>query len=257
MARTPLIAGNWKMNKTSAEALRLVEEMLPGLQTVAGVDKLVCPPATALMPVSALLHNSGVALGAQNLYWEESGAFTGELSPSMVAEFCQYVIIGHSERRALFGESDADVQRKVRAALAAGLRPVLCVGETLQENEAGQAAEVLSRQLRAALDGSSLNSAAALVVAYEPVWAIGTGKAATPEQTNTLLRNVVRPTLAGLYGDALAQGLRVLYGGSVNASNAAGFFAMPEIDGALVGGASLKAEEFVGITQAAAAAVAS
>ncbi len=252
MARTPLIAGNWKMNKTSAEALRLVEELLPGLQAVAGVDKLVCPPATALMPVSALLHNSGVALGAQNLYWEESGAFTGELSPSMVAEFCQYVIIGHSERRALFGESDADVQRKLRAALAAGLRPVLCVGETLQENEAGQAAEVLSRQLRAALDGTSLNSAAALVVAYEPVWAIGTGKAATPEQTNTLLRNVVRPTLAGLYGDALAQGLRVLYGGSVNAANAAGFFAMPEIDGALVGGASLKADEFVGITQAAA-----
>ncbi|MCW5876588.1 MAG: triose-phosphate isomerase [Anaerolineales bacterium] len=251
MARTPLVAGNWKMNKTTAEALRLAEEMLPGLQAVAGVEKLVCPPATALMPLSALLHNSGVALGAQNLYWEDSGAYTGELSPGMVAEFCQYVIIGHSERRALFGETDADVQRKVAAALAAGLRPVLCVGETLQQNEAGQAAEVLSSQLRAALEGTQLSSAGALVVAYEPVWAIGTGKAATPEQTNTLLRNVVRPTLAGLYGEAVAQGLRVLYGGSVNAANAADFFAMPEIDGALVGGASLKADEFVGIAKAA------
>jgi triosephosphate isomerase len=252
MARIPLVAGNWKMNKTTAEALRLVEEMLPGLQAVNGVEKLLCPPAISLMAVFAILDKSGVDLGAQNLYWEAQGAYTGELSAAMVAEFCQYVIIGHSERRALFHESDADVQRKVQAALAGGLKLVLCVGETLEQNEAGRAAEIVSGQLRAALDGVQINTPSALVIAYEPVWAIGTGKAAMPEPTDTLLRNVVRPTLAGAFGEEVAQGIRVLYGGSVNAANAAAFFAMPEIDGALVGGASLKAKEFIEITQAAA-----
>ncbi len=252
MARIPLVAGNWKMNRTAAEALRLVEDMVSGLQAVSGVDKLLCPPATSLMPICALLEKSGIALGAQNLYWEKEGAYTGELSPAMVAEFCQYVIIGHSERRALFHESDADVHRKIQAALTVGLRPVLCVGETLQQNESGQAAQVVSSQLKAALDGVQIRFAEALVIAYEPVWAIGTGKAATPGPTDTLLRNVVRPTLAGAFGEEVAQGIRVLYGGSVKADNAAAFFAMPEIDGALVGGASLKAQEFVAITQAAA-----
>jgi triosephosphate isomerase len=252
MARTPLVAGNWKMNKTTAEALRLVQEMLPALQAVRGVDKLICPPAIAIMPLSAVLDKSGVALGAQNLHWEKEGAFTGEVSAAMVAEFCQYVIIGHSERRALFHEADADVNRKVLVALAAGLRPVLCVGETLQENETGRAAEVVSGQLRAALQGVQLASSQDLVIAYEPVWAIGTGKAATPEATDTLLRNVVRPTLAGALGAAAANEIRVLYGGSVNAANAAAFFAMPEIDGALVGGASLKTADFLAIAQAAA-----
>ncbi len=252
MARSPLIAGNWKMNKTVADALRLVAEMLPGLQAVQGVEKLLCPPAMALMPLSAALDGKEVALGAQNLYWENEGAYTGELSAAMVAEFCQYVIIGHSERRIIFRESDLDIHRKLQAALMAGLRPVLCVGETLQQNEAGRAAEVVSAQLRAALEGVQVNSAEALVVAYEPVWAIGTGKAATPEPTNTLLRNVIRPTLAGVFGKETAQGMRILYGGSVNAGNAAAFFAQPEVDGALVGGASLKAQEFVEITKAAA-----
>jgi triosephosphate isomerase len=250
--RVPLVAGNWKMNKTVGEAARLVDEMLPGLQAVKGVEKLLCPPAMALMPVAALIEGKSIGLGAQNLHWEKEGAFTGELSAGMVAEFCQYVIIGHSERRSLFDESDLAVHRKLAAALATGLRPVLCVGETLEQNEAGRAAEVLSGQLRAALEGVSINSAEALVVAYEPVWAIGTGKAASPEPINTLLRNVVRPTLAGLLGDELAAGIRVLYGGSVNAANAAAFFAQEEIDGALVGGASLKAAEFIAITQAAA-----
>ncbi|MEX2161782.1 MAG: triose-phosphate isomerase [Anaerolineales bacterium] len=253
MPRTPLVAGNWKMNKTTSEALRLVEEMLPGLQAVPAVEKLLCPPAPALMAVSVILDKTGVALGAQNLYWEQEGAFTGELSPAMVAEYCQYVILGHSERRALFHESDLDVHRKVLAALNVGLKPVLCVGETLEQNEAGRAAEVVSSQLRAALEGVQINSAERLVIAYEPVWAIGTGKAATPELTETLLRNVVRPTLAGLFGEEIAQGVRVLYGGSVNAANAAAFFAMPEIDGALVGGASLKAKDFIEITRAAGA----
>ncbi len=252
MARTPLVAGNWKMNKTASQALRLVEELLPGMQAVSGVEILLCPPATSLMALSAVLDMTGIALGAQNLYWENEGAFTGELSPAMVAEFCQYVIIGHSERRTLFHESDQDVQRKVQAALAAGLRPVLCLGETLQQNEAGRAAEVVSAQLRAALQGANINSPESLVIAYEPVWAIGTGKAATPQPTDTLLRNVVRPTLAGLLGEHMAQAVRVLYGGSVTAANAADFFAMPEIDGALVGGASLKANEFLGIIRSAA-----
>ncbi len=252
MARTPLIAGNWKMHKTVGEALRLVDEMLPGLQAVQGVEKLLCPPAMAIMPVAAMLEGKGVGLGAQNLHWEKDGAYTGELSAGMVAEFCQYVILGHSERRALFGDSDLNVHRKVAAALAAGLKPVLCIGETLEQNEAGRAAEVLSMQLRAALEGVQVNSAEALVVAYEPVWAIGTGKAASPKPINTLLRNVVRPTLAGLLGQELADGIRVLYGGSVNAANAGEYFAQPEVDGALVGGASLKAADFVAITQAAA-----
>lgn len=252
MPRTPLVAGNWKMNKTVSEAVQLVEALLPGLEAVPGVEKLLCPPATALMPLSAVLDGTGVALGAQNLHWEPQGAFTGELSQAMIAEFCTHVIVGHSERRALFGDTDEKVNRKVKAALGAGLVPVLCVGETLQENEAGAAAEVLAQQLRRALDGVSLNSPNALVLAYEPVWAIGTGRAATPQGIDTLLRNVVRPTLSGLYGDEVAGGLRVLYGGSVNAANAASFFQQPEIDGALVGGASLKAAEFIAVTQTAA-----
>jgi triosephosphate isomerase len=251
MARIPLVAGNWKMNKTVAEALRLVEQLLPGLQSISGVEKLLCPPAPALMPLSAILEGKEIALGAQNLYWEKEGAFTGELSAGMVKEFCQYVILGHSERRSIFHESDADIQRRVQTALAADLRPVVCVGETLEQNEAGRAAEIVSSQLRTALEGAQILTADALVIAYEPVWAIGTGKAATPEATNTLLRNVVRPTLAGLFGEQIAEDVRVLYGGSVNAANAASFFAEAEIDGALVGGASLKAQEFVGIVQAA------
>lgn len=251
MKRRPLVAGNWKMHKTVAEAVQFVEALLPGLSALKGVDSLLCPPATALMPLSALLDGTPVALGAQNLYWEQQGAYTGELAPAMIAEFCSHVIVGHSERRALFGERDQDVQHKVQAALGAGMVPILCVGETLDENEAGRAAEVLARQLRAALDGTVLDSPAKLVVAYEPVWAIGTGKAATPEGTNTLLRNVVRPTLAGLFGEEIAQGIRVQYGGSVKPDNARAFFEQTEIDGALVGGASLNADDFIAIAQAA------
>lgn len=250
--RIPLVAGNWKLNKTVAEAVQLVSAMLPGLEAVTGVDKLICPPFTALMPVSALLEGKGVALGAQNMYWEPSGAFTGEVAPPMLAEFCQYVILGHSERRAYFAETDETVNRKVVAALAHNLVPIVCVGETLEENEAGRAAEVVSRQVRKGLEGAKIGSGADLVLAYEPVWAIGTGKAATAEGVNLLIRNAIRPVIAGLFGDGVAESLRVLYGGSVKVANATEFFPQPEIDGALVGGASLKAEEFIGITQAAA-----
>ena len=250
--RVPLIAGNWKLNKTATEAYKLVAEMMPGLRNIKGVEKLLCPPFTALMAVSRLIKDTDIRLGAQNMYWEEKGAYTGEISPAMLAEFCQYVILGHSERRAYFGETNEQVNRKVRAALAHRLIPVICVGETLEENEAGRAAGVVSRQVREALLGMDLLAGPnPIVIAYEPVWAIGTGRAATAEGANTLIRNVIRPTVAGMFGESLAQGVRVLYGGSVDANNAREFFRQPEIDGALVGGASLKARDFVAIVEAA------
>jgi len=196
--RLPLIAGNWKLNKTATEAYKLVAEMMPGLRNIKGVEKLLCPPFTALMAVSRLIKDTDIRLGAQNMYWEEKGAYTGEISPAMLAEFCQYVILGHSERRAYFGETNEQVNRKVRAALAYRLIPVICVGETLEENEAGRAAGVVSRQVREALLGMDLLAGPdPIVIAYEPVWAIGTGRAATAEGANTLIRNVIRPTVGG------------------------------------------------------------
>lgn len=250
--RTPLVAGNWKMNMTTAEATRLVAEMLPGLQAVPQVERVICPPYTALMALSALLNGSGVGLGAQNLYWEPSGAYTGEISPEMVKELCQYVIIGHSERRAYFGETNQTVNRKVKAALGVGLIPIVCVGETLEENEAGHTSAVVTRQVSEGLQGLDAEQAAQIVVAYEPVWAIGTGRAAYPEDANRVVSSMIRPTVLKMFGSAIADGLRVLYGGSVKAGNAAEFFRMPDIDGGLVGGASLKAAEFIGIVEAAA-----
>jgi triosephosphate isomerase len=256
--RTPLVAGNWKLNKTVLEAEELARALLPGLAAVSGVESLLCPPFTALSAVSRMLAGSDVKLGAQDVYWEASGAYTGEISPAMLAEFCQYVIIGHSERRAYFHETDATVNRKAKAALQGGLIPLVCVGETLEENEAGRAAEVVSRQVSEGLAGLPVpgggqdETSFRLVIAYEPVWAIGTGKAATAEGADTLIRNVIRPTLAGLFGEEAARSIRVLYGGSVTPANAAEFFKMPEIDGALVGGASLKAPDFIGIAEAAA-----
>ena len=249
--RMPLIAGNWKLNKTSTEAYKLVAEMLPGLRNIRGVEKLLCPPFTALMAVSRLIKDSDIRLGAQNMYWEEQGAYTGEISPRMLAEFCQYVILGHSERRTYFGETNEQVNRKVRAAIAHHLMPIICVGETLEENEVGRAAGVVSRQVREALIGLDILEAERIVIAYEPVWAIGTGRAATAAGANTLIRNVIRPTLASLFGENIAQSVRVLYGGSVDPGNAGDFFRQNEIDGALVGGASLKARSFIDIVEAA------
>jgi triosephosphate isomerase len=253
--RTPLVAGNWKMHKTVTEARHLVSEMVPGLQAVADVDNVLCPPFTALMAVSAMLEGTAIGLGAQNMYWETSGAYTGEISPGMVAELCEYVIIGHSERRAYFGEVDETVNRKVRAALEHGLIPIVCVGETLDEKETGRTQEVVSRQMRQGLAGINLpagsSAGEAIIIAYEPVWAIGTGRAATPGDANSVVADLIRPALEYLFDNQAAQDIRVLYGGSVKADNAADFFTQPDIDGALVGGASLKAEEFVRITQAA------
>lgn len=250
--RVPLVAGNWKLHKTVAEARQLVEEMLPGLQAIPSVENLLCPPFMALPAVAEMLQGSKVALGGQNVYWEAQGAFTGETSPVMLAEFCQYVIIGHSERRAYFGETDQTVNRRVQAALAYQLIPVVCVGETLEENESGSTNQVIARQMHEGLAGLDIREPNQMVVAYEPVWAIGTGKAAYPEDASRVIGQVIRPALAQMFGDPIAQGVRVLYGGSVKPSNAAEFFQEEEVDGALVGGASLKAADFIGITQAAA-----
>jgi triosephosphate isomerase len=251
MMRTPLVAGNWKMNKSVEEARVLVSEMSQGLRAVQGVEKVLCPPFTALLAVSALLAGTDIGLGAQNMRWEEKGAFTGEVSPIMVKELCQYVILGHSERRKYFGESDETVNRRLLAAQAHGLTPIVCIGETLEQNEAGQTEEVVRRQALEGLKGLASDFAPRMVVAYEPIWAIGTGRASSGENANNVVGQFIRPALIGLYGKEAGESIRVLYGGSVTAANAAEFFSQPEIDGALVGGASLKADEFVGIAQAA------
>jgi triosephosphate isomerase len=247
--RTPLVAGNWKMNKTAAEARELVSVMRDRLREIPNVEKVLCPPFLAIPVLAEKLEDSGIGLGAQNLHWEEKGAFTGELAANMVKEFCQYVILGHSERRTYFGDTDESVNRKLHAALKAGLTPIVCVGETLEQYEAGSTSDVVRRQINVGLAG--IDSASKVVVAYEPIWAIGTGKASSGENANFVHQQVIRPALSELYGAQNAEAIRILYGGSVTAANAAEFFAYPDIDGALVGGASLKPDEFVAITKAA------
>jgi triosephosphate isomerase len=249
--RKPLIAGNWKMNKTSEQARSLVLDMLPLISPYKSVEVVLCPPFTSLMTLSALLAGTSIGLGAQDMYWESSGAFTGEISPAMVKEFCNYVILGHSERRTYFGETDATVNKKVKAALAIGLAPIVCIGETLVENEAGKTAEVVTRQIREGLKELDPAKLQMLIIAYEPVWAIGTGRASSGEGANKVVKDYIRPTLKVLFGDAVAESTRVLYGGSVSASNAAEFFSQAEIDGALVGGASIKFPDFSQIVKSA------
>ncbi len=244
--RIPLIAGNWKMNTTVSQAEQLVIDMLEGLDGIEGVEKVLCPPFVSLVPLNMMLRSSSIKLGAQNMYFETAGAYTGEISPLMVKELCEFVILGHSERRSYFGETDEIVNRKVKAALANELKPILCVGERLEENEAGRTEEVVERQVRAALNG--IEPVRDLVIAYEPVWAIGTGRAATGRQAAATI-GFIRDTVAGLWSKELAQGIRVLYGGSVTAANIAEFVSYPDVDGALVGGASLKVEEFISIVQ--------
>ena len=239
------------MNKTAAEARDLVSKMLTPLREISNVEKVLCPPFLSIAAVSALLEGSGIGLGAQNLHWEEKGAFTGEVAPAMVKEFCGYVIIGHSERRTYFGETDETVNRRLRAALKFDLTPIVCVGETLDQYESGQTAEVVRRQIARGFAEIDSASASRIVVAYEPVWAIGTGKASSGENANDVHGKVIRPALSDLFGSDGAQAMRVLYGGSVTAANAAEFFSQSDIDGALVGGASLKPEEFIAITKAA------
>ncbi len=258
--RTPIIAGNWKMNKTVDEAVSLVREMRRGLNEVRGVDRVLCPPFVALAAVAELLKPTTIKLGAQNMYWEDKGAYTGEISPLMLKGLCQYVIIGHSERRGYFGETDEGVNRKIKAALRQaqdtafthGLIPIVCVGESLEQHEAGQTEEWVSGQVRAALEGLSAEQVRSMIVAYEPIWAIGTGKAATGAGANAVIGLTIRGTIADLYDEATAQAVRVQYGGSVKPANIVEFMTQPEIDGALVGGASLRANDFVEIVRIAA-----
>ena len=249
--RRPILAGNWKMNMTIAQATGFVRTIRRGLNEIKNVDRVLCPPFTTLPTVKDLLAATEIGLGAQNMHWEEAGAYTGEISPEMVKELCQYVILGHSERRALFGETDQGVNRKLKAALAHGLVPIVCVGETEAEYDAGRTQEIVSGQIRAGLDGLTAGQVAGLVIAYEPVWAIGTGKAATAAGAGSVIGLTIRGTIAELYDETTAQAVRVQYGGSVKPANVAEFMAHPDIDGALVGGASLK-PDFVELVRIAA-----
>jgi triosephosphate isomerase len=249
VSRRPIVAGNWKMNTTIAEGLALVDAMLPRLQSFASVERVLCPPFISLAAISDRLSGTDIAVGAQNMYPEPKGAFTGEIAPGMLEGLATYVILGHSERRMYFHEDDALVNRKVKAALATALVPIVCVGESLEQNERGQTEAVVTRQVRAALDG--VDHLSAVVIAYEPIWAIGTGRAATPEGANATIA-LIRRTVAEVGGETIAQGLQVQYGGSVTAENFGAFIAEPDIDGALVGGASLRADQFVEIVRLAA-----
>jgi len=250
--RTPVVAANWKMNTTVAEAMDLARALLEQIGSYANVERVICPPFVSLTTLGPLLTGTGVGLGAQNMHWEKSGAYTGEVSAAMLAGVCQYVILGHSERRQYFGETDESVNKKLKAALAHGLTPIVCVGENLAENEAGETAAVVTRQARGAYAGLSADEALKTILAYEPVWAIGTGRAATPAGANAVIGLHIRGALADLYSAAVADTVRVQYGGSVNAANAVDLMTQPDIDGALVGGASLKPAEFAAIVRAAA-----
>ena len=250
MIRKPLIVGNWKMHKTIAQTRAFVADVCARNLPLADVDAVICPPFTALSAAHEELAGSGIGLGAQNVSWAEEGAFTGEISPLMIEGWCRYALIGHSERRQLFGETDDTVNRKVHAALAHGLRPMVAVGETLDENEGGQTEAVLRRQVPAALRGLDEAQGFEVVLAYEPIWAIGTGRTATPDHAEASC-GLIRRLVAESLGTAVADAVRVLYGGSVNAANAAELMSQENIDGALVGGASLVAADFLQIINAA------
>ncbi len=239
--RTPIIAGNWKMNKTAEEAVAFVREIRNGLGQIKGVDKVVCPPFIALPAVRDALQATDIGVGAQNMHFAENGAYTGECAANMLTPYCQYVIIGHSERREFFNETDEGVNKKAKAALAHGLIPIICVGETLAQNEAGETQAFVSGQVRAALAGLTADQVASLVIAYEPIWAIGTGKSASAAEAGSIIGLSVRGPIAEIFGEETAQKVRIQYGGSANEKNIAEYMAQPDIDGALVGGASLKA----------------
>lgn len=241
--RKPLMAGNWKMNKTVEEAVSMVKALKEAVAGVKDVEILLCPTYTALYAVNNEIKGSNINLGAQNLFWEPKGAFTGEISPAMIKEAgCSYVIIGHSERRQYFGETDETVNKRTKAAFGAGLVPVVCVGETLEERERNITFKVIETQIRGGMANLTAEEASAVVIAYEPVWAIGTGKTATPEQAQEV-HAFIRKLYAELYKDAAGK-VRILYGGSVNPKNVADLMKQPDIDGGLVGGASLEADSF-------------
>lgn len=251
--RKPILAGNWKMHNTLDEAQDLIKGLKSELAAFdhSSVDVVVCPPFTALTTVSAAIGDALIVLGAQNMYWEPQGAFTGEVSPLMLKELCQYVILGHSERRQNFGETDEGVNRKVHAAFEHGLTPIVCVGENLEQNQAGETVAFVGGQVRGALKNISAEQVTALIFAYEPIWAIGTGVPATGEGANTIIDQAIRGVLAERYNADVARQVRVQYGGSVKPVNVHEFMSQPEIDGALVGGACLKADSFAGIVRGA------
>jgi len=251
--RKPIIAGNWKMYKTVEEAVNLVRAMRRELNGVEGVESVVCPPFVALTAVADALSGTKIGTGAQNMHWAEQGAYTGEIAPGMLEGWCQYVILGHSERRQYFGETDEGVNKKAHAALAHGLKPIICVGESLEQYDAGQTDAVVRGQVTGALAGLSAEQVAGLVIAYEPIWAIGTGRNAAPADANRVIGATIRGTVADLYDEDTAQAVRIQYGGSTKPGNIEGFMQMPDIDGALVGGASLKAEDFVAMVKLTAA----
>lgn len=242
--RKPLIAGNWKMNTNIPQAISLVQAMLAYLDEIPLVEKVLCPPFVSLSAIKELAKGTSIRLGAQNMYFKDQGAYTGEISPLMLIDLCDFVILGHSERRQYFAETDELINKKVQIALKSSLTPILCVGEKLEENEANRTEEVITRQIREALAG--IKPSNRLVIAYEPIWAIGTGKAATGKQANTTI-NLIRSTVANIWDQDTAKSVRLLYGGSVTGANIAEFITEAEIDGALVGGASLKADDFVNI----------
>ncbi|NLD61485.1 triose-phosphate isomerase [Candidatus Sumerlaeota bacterium] len=247
MARKPIIAGNWKLNCLKAEAEALAKGLVETVGTKSDVDVVLCPTFTSLDTVAKAICGTKIAMGAQDCYWQEKGAFTGEIAPSMLVDAgCKFCIIGHSERRQYFGETNETINKKAQALYAAGLTPIICVGETLQEREEGNMEKVITTQVRGCLAGLEAAKVAESVIAYEPVWAIGTGKTATKEQAQEV-HALIRKTVADMFGDATAQAVRIQYGGSVKPDNAAELMAQPDIDGALVGGAALKADSFTAI----------
>ncbi len=243
--RKPIIAGNWKMNLGQVkEALEFVRQIRSPLYEIENVDRVICPPFTVLAALAEVIQANKIGLGAQNIHWEESGAHTGDISGQMIAGLCQYVIVGHSERRAIggAGESDEAIHKKVQAALNYGLTPIICVGENLTQKEEGETQAFVGGQVKAALTGLEEDQISRCVLAYEPIWAIGTGQAATAIDANRVIGLTIRGAIAEVFGESAAQQVRVQYGGSVNAGNISEYMSMPEIDGALVGGASLKPE---------------
>ena len=249
--RKPIIAGNWKMNKTAAEAVAFVREIRRELNQITASDSVVCPPYIALPGVHEALQATRIGVGAQNMHFAEKGAYTGELSASMIKPYCQYVILGHSERREYFAETDDYVNKKVKVALEADLTPIICVGETLEQNQAGQTDSFVSGQVRAALAGLSDEDVNRCIIAYEPIWAIGTGLSASVEDAGRFIGLTVRGAVASAFSEEVAQALRVQYGGSANPANIGDYMGHPDIDGALVGGASLK-KDFIEMVRIAA-----
>jgi triosephosphate isomerase len=249
--RKPIVAGNWKMNKTVAEAADLASAIKRELADCKDVDVVLCPPFTALKAVGDVITGTHIDLGAQNMHWEKSGAYTGEVSAGMLRElFCHYVILGHSERRQYFGETDEIVNRKTKAALAANLKPIVCIGETLQERESGRTEQVIMTQVQGSLAGLTPRELVECIIAYEPVWAIGTGKTASPQQAQEV-HALIRRLLKDIADEAVAQSVRIQYGGSMKPANARELMSQPDIDGGLIGGAALEARSFVEIVQGA------